>query len=247
MKSQEADKQSQQPSTDRDRARNGPDRGVVPRSGAEQGMTLRRAVLFGVPALYIALGLMHPTTNPGVGDESAVFIGLHIVQLFLVGGLAVMMWMLVSDLDNTAAKVTRVLILPFVIAYTALDAILGIAWGIVAAKANQLPAADQAAAGRLVDELLATDPLGMILYWGASLLWLTVAVAAVAALRKTAPGPALALIAVGALAFATGHARPVGPIGMGLILAGIGWLELRPQEPRAGGVPAAHTQLAARP
>ena len=36
------------------------------------------------------------------------------------------------------------LILPFVVAYTALDAILGIAWGIAAETANELPAADQA-------------------------------------------------------------------------------------------------------
>jgi hypothetical protein len=245
MKSQEADRQNQQPPTDWGGGERH-DEALVPRLVAPTGTIWRRTVLFGVPGLYIALGLMHPTTNPGVGDESAVFIGLHIVQLFLVGGLAVMMWMLVGDLDNQAATITRVLILPFVIAYTALDAILGIAWGIVAAKANQLPAADQAAAGRLVDELLATDPLGMILYWGAGLLWLTVVAAAVVALRGTAPGPALALITVGALAFATGHARPVGPIGMGLILAGLGWLELRPHEPRPGDVPAARARLAAR-
>ena len=156
MKSQEADRQNQQPPTDWGGGERH-DEALVPRLVAPTGTIWRRTVLFGVPGLYIALGLMHPTTNPGVGDESAVFIGLHIVQLFLVGGLAVMMWMLVGDLDNQAATITRVLILPFVIAYTALDAILGIAWGIVAAMANQLPAADQAAAGRLVDELQATE------------------------------------------------------------------------------------------
>ena len=39
---------------------------------------------------------------------------------------------------------------------------------------------------------------------------------------------------VGATVFALGHARPVGPIGMTLFLAGVIWLELRPRREEAG-------------
>ena len=60
-------------------------------------------------------------------------------------------------------------------------------------------------------------------------MWLAVALAVVAALRRQAPRPALVLMAIGAIVFTLGHARPVGPIGMGLFLAGIAWLELRPR------------------
>ncbi len=83
----------------------------------------------------------------------------------------------------------RVLIIPFVVAYTALDSILGIAWGIAVETANDLPAEDQSGAGRLIDELISgdPDPRGLLLYWGAGLLWLAVALAAVAALRQIAP------------------------------------------------------------
>lgn len=191
---------------------------------------LRRAVLFGVPFLYVVLGLLHPTANPELGDETGLFVWLHIAQLFLIGGLAYTLWLLVDRLDSRAARVARALILPFVILYTALDSVLGIAWGIVAEKANELPAGDQASAERLLDALLNDpEPLGYIVYFGAGLLWLAAALTVVTALAKKAPRPALVLMALGALVFTLGHARPVGPIGMALFLAGIAWLELRPR------------------
>ena len=195
---------------------------------SEHSIVRRRSILFGVPFLYLVLGLLHPTANPEVGDETGFFIGLHVAQLVLIGGLAYMFWLLIEGLGSRAARAARALILPFVIVYTALDAVLGIAWGIVVEKANELPVADQPTAGRLVDSLLEPEPLGYVLYFGAGLLWLAVALSVVAALWPRAPRPALALMAIGATVFALGHARPVGPIGMTLFLAGIAWLELRP-------------------
>jgi len=194
----------------------------------ERGILVRRAVLFGVPFLYIVLGLVH-TANPEVGDETDLFIALHYAQLFLIGGLAYVFWLLVDGLDGRAARVARALILPFVIVYTAVDAVLGIAWGTVVQKANELPVADQAVAGRLIDELLEPDPVGVIFYFGAGLLCLAVVLAVMAALGSAAPWPARILMTVGALVFVLGHARPMGPIGMALFLAGILWLELSPR------------------
>ena len=49
--------------------------------------TWRRVVLLGVPSLYVLLGLLHPTANPELGDETDLFINLHIAQLFLITGL----------------------------------------------------------------------------------------------------------------------------------------------------------------
>lgn len=202
-------------------------------AGRDGGRAWRRVVLFGVPLSYIALGLLHPSANPQVGDETGRFVWLHIVQLVLIGGVACMFWLLVDDLESRAASVARALVLPSVIVYTALDAVLGIAWGIVAEKANELPAADRAAAGRLVDDLLEPEPLGMVIYFGAGLLWLAVAVTVVFALRSDAPRTSLGLMTAGALVFTLGHARPMGPIGMALVLAGVVWYELR----RSLGVP----------
>jgi hypothetical protein len=196
-----------------------------------QRRTWRRALLLGVPALYVVLGFLHPTENPELGDDTALFVGLHVAQLFLIMGLAYVLWFLVDGLDNRAATVARVLIVPFVVAYTALDAILGIAWGIATETANDLPASAQEGAEVLIDELISgdPDPRGLALYWGAGLLWLAVAVAVVTALRNVAPTGALVCLSLGAAVFTLGHAPPMGPIGMGLILVGIAWLELRPR------------------
>ncbi|HET9420397.1 MAG TPA: hypothetical protein VFO49_04615 [Nocardioides sp.] len=193
--------------------------------------TWRRVLLFGVPAMYVVLGLLHPTENPELGDDTDLFVGLHVAQLFLIMGLAYVLWLLVEGLDSRAATVARILIIPFVVAYTALDAILGLAWGIAAETANDLPAPAQDGAGSLVDELISgdPDPRGLLLYWGAGLLWLAVAVAVVTALRNVAPTGALVCLSLGAAVFTLGHAPPMGPIGMGLFLIGVAWLELRPR------------------
>jgi hypothetical protein len=199
----------------------------------EHSILWRRAVLFGVPFLYVILGLLH-TDNPEVGDATGLFIGLHVAQLFLIGGVACMFWLLVDGIDSRAASTARALILPFVIAYTALDSVLGIAWGLVAREANELPTTDQAAADRLVEALLEPSPLGYVAYFGAGLLFLAVALSVVRALRTRAPRGALVLMAIGATVFTLGHAQPMGPIGMTLFLAGVAWLELRPRRKVAG-------------
>ena len=110
-------------------------------------LVLRRTVLFGTPLLYIVLGLIHPMEDPGMGEATSVFIGLHFAQLFLIAGIALSLWFLVDGIDSRAATLTRALILPYVILYTTLDAIAGLAMGEVVATANALPATDQAAAG----------------------------------------------------------------------------------------------------
>ena len=200
-----------------------------------RGRTWRRIILLGVPVLYVLLGFLHPMANPGLGDETDLFIGLHIAQLLLIVGLGNVLWLLVEGVTNRPATLARALIIPFVVACTALDAVLGIAWGLAAEAANELPATDQQGAGRLVDELISgdADPRGLILYWGAGLLWLAVMLAIVAALSDTAPLGALISMALGAAVFTLGHAPPMGPVGMGLLLLGIAWAEFRPRPANA--------------
>lgn len=195
---------------------------------SDNRILLRRTVLFGTPLLYIVLGILHPMEDPGLGDATTLFIGLHFAQLFLIAGVALSLWLLVDGLDSTAARVTRALILPYVILYTTLDAIAGLSMGEVVRTANALPASDQAAAGRLIDSIREVDVFGYVFYAVVGLAWLSAVIAAAVAVRARAPRPALVLMVLGALVFAVGHPKPTGPIGMGLFLAGIVWLELRP-------------------
>jgi hypothetical protein len=196
-------------------------------------LLLRRTILFGTPLLYIALGIIHPMEDPVLGEATGVFIGLHFAQMFLIAGLAYSLWLLVDGLENRAATVTRVLIVPFVILYTTLDAIAGLGMGDLVRMANEAPAAQQATLGPFIDELREPDLAGYVIYLGAGLSWLAAVVAAAVALRKRGPRASLVLMVLGALVFAVGHPKPTGPIGMGLFLAGLIWLELRPQTAEA--------------
>lgn len=195
---------------------------------------IRRTVLFGTPLLYIVLGLLHPMEDPGLGEATGLFIGLHFAQMFLIAGLAYSLWLLVDGLESRAATVTRALILPFVILYTTLDAIAGLGMGDLVRMANELPAAEQATLGPFIEELREPDIGGYVIYLGAGLSWVAAVVAATVAVKRSGPRSALVLMALGALIFAVGHPKPTGPIGMSLFLAGVIWLELRPRREEAG-------------
>jgi hypothetical protein len=192
-------------------------------------LVLRRTILFGTPLLYIVLGILHPMEDPGLGDATGLFIGLHFAQMFLIAGLAYSLWLLVDGLESRAATVTRALILPFVILYTTLDAIAGLGMGDLVRMANELPAAEQATLGPFIEDLREPDIGGYVIYLGAGLSWVAAVVAATVAVKKRGPRSALVLMALGALIFAVGHPKPTGPIGMSLFLAGVLWLELRPR------------------
>lgn len=192
----------------------------------DRNLLVRRAVLFGVPLCYAVLGALHPMSNPEVNDPTTLWIGLHLVQLVLVGGMGYVFWFLVEGVDGRAAGLARALIIPFVVLYTAMDAVLGLAWGFLAREASALPEADQPSAQLLLDRVLEPSAAGYLLYFGAGLLLLALSLAVVFALAKSAPVPALALIAVGALIFVAGHAAPLGPIGMLAFLGGVVWTEL---------------------
>jgi hypothetical protein len=90
-------------------------------------------------------------------------------------------------------------------------------------------AAEQATLGPFIEELREPDIGGYVINLGAGLSWFAAVVAAAVALKRRAPRPALVLMALGTLIFAVGHPKPTGPIGISLFLAGVIWLELRPQ------------------
>jgi hypothetical protein len=194
--------------------------------------TRRRAVLFSGVIGYAILGLVHPA-DPEVGDSAAFFIGLHLFQPVLIVLLAWGLWLLVEGLPGRAAAIARLSVVPFAIVYTVFDSLAGIAVGVIAREAGNLPVADQAAAARLLENL--DTVLLVVISAAAALTWLVAAIAAAVAVRALAPVHVSLLIGVGAAVFAAGHPSPTGPIGMGLMLVGLGLLELRYRPAAATG------------
>jgi hypothetical protein len=198
---------------------------------------LQRIALFGGPLGYIALGLFHPINDPQVGDEANFFVLLHVVQPILIGLMGYALWTLVDGLPGVAAKVARFAVVPYVIAYTAFDSIIGIAKGVLVVESSDYSAADQAVVQRVLD---GDHWVGYLVFFAAGLSWLVAVVAVAIAVSQIAPLRVSLLLGGGGLIFAFGHPKPPGPIGMTLFLAGVALLELRyrPQREPDEAVPA---------
>jgi hypothetical protein len=198
---------------------------------------VRRVVLFGAPLGYIVLGLVHPMGDLEVGEAAGFYIFLHVVQPLLIALVAYALWLLVDGIESQAANLVRYTLIPFAILYSMFDAIAGIATGLIVNEANGMSAADQVAVQRMMDGI-GEHPLLLSIWIGAGLAWLVPAVAAAMAVRQRVPVWITAAMVIGAIVFAVGHPVPPGPIGMGLFLLGIAWLELRPREERVPEVAA---------
>jgi hypothetical protein len=196
----------------------------------ERETWLRRSFFAVAVVGYIVLGAVHPA-EINVGDDTTLYIGLHVIQPVFVLFLAWGTWLLVKGLPGRAAQVTRIAIVPYAIAYSMLDGVAGIALGYVIRQANQLSAADGAVVQRVLDGD-GRDYVGIGLWVASGLTWFVMALAAALAVRQVGGlGPSL-LMTIGAAIFAVGHPFPPGPVGMTIFGLGVAWLELRRESAR---------------
>ena len=190
----------------------------------ERETWLRRAFFATAIVGYFVIGVVHPA-DIEVGDETALYIGIHLVQPVFILLLAWGIWLLVKDLPGRAAQVARIAIVPYAIVYSMFDAIAGVSLGGIVRQANDASAADAATVQRLMDS--GTDYVGIVIFVASGLTWFAMAFAAALAVKHIGGlGPTL-LMAIGAAIFAVGHPFPPGPIGIALFGLGVAWLELR--------------------
>jgi hypothetical protein len=196
-------------------------------------LLLRRLVLLGVPLLLGILELGHPALLPGdrivgtIGPIVTWCTTLHVLQvpLFALLGLAVIM--LVREIDNQAATISRWAIAIFIVVYPALDAAVGISSGILC----------RAGASAELENGLQN------LFWGPvtgfmaivrSASWLVALVFASWPWRKHgAPVVVVVLLVMSGALLAVGHIRPFGPLACLCFLLAAVILELRYQAPPA--------------
>jgi hypothetical protein len=191
---------------------------------------LRRSFFLVAVVGYIVLGSIHPM-DIHVGDETTLYLGIHVVQPLFILFLAWGIWLLVRDLPGRAAQVARIAIVPYAIVYSMLDAIAGVALGTIVREANDMSPVAAAEVHRAMTE--GTDYIGIAIYAASGLLWFAAAGGAAIAVKHIGGlGPTL-LMAVGAAIFAFGHPFPPGPIGMALFGIGIAWFELRREAAQA--------------
>lgn len=187
------------------------------------------AFVIGVPLVWAVLLLFHPT-----GDDEDIYAGLHDVvdrwlvvhvgMMVLIPLFAAAIYLLVRGIDNTAARVCRIALAPFVVFYTAWEVLLGIGTGVLVQDVNGLPADERGTGSDLVNEftdnILLRDYGVFSIIGGLSLI--TATIAAGIALRRQAGVPIAVPILLGLSGFLiVPHPPPIGPLGLVLFIAAV--------------------------
>ena len=206
------------------------------------------AFLVGIPLAWAVLLLFHPTgggeavTYADVQDQVTAWLVVHIGMMVFIPLMAVAVYLLLRGIEGTAALVSRIALVPFVVVYGAYEVLLGIGAGILVQDVNGLAGSEKAAGAALVNEF--TDNVLIrgfsVLSSIGALAFITAMFAAGVALRREAAAPLAVPILLGLSGFLiTAHPPPFGPTGLVLFVAAV-LLFVRSQAPARA--PAPRTQ-----
>jgi hypothetical protein len=206
------------------------------------------AFLVGIPLAWAVLLLFHPTgggeavTYADVQDQVTAWLVVHIGMMLFIPLMAVAVYLLLRGIEGTAARISRIALVPFVVVYGAYEVLLGIGAGILVQDVNGLAGSEKAAGAALVNEF--TDNVLIrgfsVLSSIGALAFITAMIAAGVALRREAAAPLAVPILLGLSGFLiTAHPPPFGPTGLVLFVAAV-LLFARSQAPARA--PAPRTQ-----
>ena len=207
---------------------------------------LARLVILGAP---LALGLVEvfhfeslPFDSEGelgpftryrtIAPVAEQWLIVHLLQAPLIAlvGLAVYL-MVRGHRRHSQAYVARVCMVVFVVAYTVLDSVAGIAVGVLVSDARDLSPAQLAPVEQAIEGMWDHPIAGnfsVVSFTGAG-AWVVGVIAAAVSLRRSgAPRGPVALMVLAAFIFGVSHANPTGPMGMACLLAAFVWLEFFP-------------------
>jgi hypothetical protein len=183
------------------------------------------AFLIGVPLAWAVLLLFHPG-----GDGERIYADLegdgtrmlvvHVGMMAFIPLIALAIGLLLRGVESTAALVSRISLVVFVVFYLAWESLQGVANGILVDQVSTLPTADSALGAGLIQDF-AESPLvrdlGVLGTIG-TLAFVVAAVAAGIALRG-AGAPRWTPAALGfAGLLITAHPPPFGPTGLVLFV-----------------------------
>jgi hypothetical protein len=191
----------------------------------------RQEVIFlvGVPLAWAVLLLFHPGGEGqeiylDIMDSVTSALVVHIGMMLFIPLMAVVVLLLLRGIEGTAALISRIALVPFVIFYSAWEALQGIGNGILADKVNELPESEREAGADLIqdfaEDVLIANPgvFGII----GSVGLITAAIAAGIALRRNAGAPLSVTILLGfSGVLIAAHPPPYGPIGLALFVAAV--------------------------
>lgn len=187
------------------------------------------AFLIGVPLLWAVLLLFHPGGEGDqiyldVQDNVTRFLVVHIGMMLFIPLMAVVVYLLLRGVQGTAAWVSRIALVPFVVFYSAWEVLQGIGVGILAHELNGLPQAQPALREDLVQDFAEHTLIGPFGVFGSigSMGLIVAAIAAGVAFYRNADAPVAVpiLLAISGLLI-TVHPPPYGPTGLALFIAAV--------------------------
>ncbi len=188
------------------------------------------AFLIGVPLLWAILLLFHPggegteLSYADIQDKVTAWMVVHLGMMLFIPLFAAALYLLLRGVEGTAAWVSRIALVPFVIFYGAWEALQGIGVGILVDDVNGLPQAERATGADLVHDFADNVLIRNFGVFGSigSLALITAAIAAGVALRRHAGAPLSVAALLGVSGFLiTAHPPPFGPAGLVLFIAAV--------------------------
>jgi hypothetical protein len=187
------------------------------------------AFVIGVPLAWAVLLLFHPKGEgdqiyADIHDQVTAALVVHIGMMLFIPLMAVAIYLLIRGVRGTAARVSRIALVPFVTFFSAYETLQGTANGILADELNGRPEEERASGAVLMQDFaenpLARD-LGVFAIIG-SLAILIALIAAGIALRRYAGAPSSVpvLLALCGLLIG-GHPPPFGPIALGCFVVAV--------------------------
>jgi hypothetical protein len=157
-------------------------------------------------------------------DKVTVWMVVHIGMMLFIPLMAAVVYLLLRGVEGTAARIGRVALVPFVVFYSAWEALQGIGVGILVDEVNQLTQPERATGADLVHDFADNILIRNFGVFGniGSLALITAAIAAGVALRRHAGAPLSIAALLGVSGFlVTAHPPPFGPIGLGLFIVAV--------------------------
>ena len=182
-----------------------------------------------MPVAWAILLLFHPGGEgteiyQDLHDKVTVFMVVHLGMLVFIPLFAVAVYLLLRGLDGTAAQISRIALVFFVIFYGAFEILQGIGVGALVDELNGLPEIDEATREDLVQDFAENVFFRNLGVFGSigSLGLLTAMIAAGVALRGRAGAPLSVPILLGLSGILIGaHPPPYGPSGLALFVIAV--------------------------
>lgn len=138
--------------------------------------------------------------------------------------MAAAIYLLLRGVEGTAARVSRIALVPFVVFYSAWEVLQGVGNGILVEQVNALPQGQRSTGAQLVQDFAETAIVRDLGIFGTigSLALIAAMIAAGLALHRHAGAPVSVAVLLGISGFLiTVHPPPFGPTGLVLFIAAV--------------------------